>query len=96
MKISSELNRLRRKKEFQTALRDIYETPSGKVFFRYFMEQCFVTKPRFSKDPMEINWNESRRHLAMSYLNLLAQDDLEAVMRNYEESLQKVEEENYE
>lgn len=88
--------KIRKRSKFQSALKAIYDTPEGQVFFETFLEHCGVTKPKFSQDPMEINWNESRRHLAMSYLKLLAQDDLEAVVRQFEDSLRKKEEISYE
>ena len=57
------------------------DTPEGKRFFAVFLDHCGVVNPRFARDPQEIVWNESRRHLAMSYLKLLAQDDAEAATR---------------
>jgi len=84
--------KIKKRARFQSALKAVYDTPDGRIFFETFLEHCNVTKPKFAQDPMEINWNESRRHLAMSYLKLLAQDDLEAVVRQFEDSLRKNEE----
>ena len=84
--------KIRKRAKFQAALKAISETPDGQLFLSVFLEHCHVTKPKFSTDPMEINWNESRRHLAMSYLKLLAQDDMEALVRRFEDSLRKDEE----
>lgn len=90
------LRSMQRRLKFQRAIKDVFETPSGKIFFQTFLEHCGVTHPKFTRDPMELNWNESRRHLAMSYLKILAQDDMEAIMRRNEESLQNEQSENYE
>lgn len=90
------LRNMRRRLKFQRAIKDVYETPSGRIFFEVFMEHCGVTHPKFTKEPMELNWNESRRHLAMSYLKLLSQNDMESIMRQTEESFKHEEEDNYE
>ena len=86
-------DKFNRRVRFQRALKDVYETESGKLFFEVFLEHCGVTRPKFTRDPAELTWNESRRHLAMSYLKLLAQDDMEAMLRRSEESLRNMEEE---
>lgn len=80
------MNQLVRKLEFQSALRNIYNTPDGKIFFRDFLKHTGVTSPRFTRDPYEMQWNEGRRHLAMSYLSILSQDNAEALIRQIEES----------
>ena len=91
--IRQQLARMRRMRDFQHDLQAIWDTPEGKRFFAVFLDHCGVVNPRFARDPQEIVWNESRRHLAMSYLKLLAQDDAEAVLRRLEESLRDKESE---
>jgi hypothetical protein len=66
---------LRRKQQFREDLQLILESDHGKRFFTAFLRDCNVTKPRFHKDPMEMAAVEGKRHLAMSYLYLLSQDD---------------------
>lgn len=84
--ITEQLKKLKRKRDFQAALKSIYDSPEGKVFFKMFLEQCGVTKPRFSKDPYDIVWGEALRHLAMSYLRLLGEDDTQILVNKLEES----------
>jgi hypothetical protein len=69
------LTALRRRQQFKEDLELILETPHGKRFFEAFLRDSNVTRPKFNKDPMETAFNEGKRHLAMSYLNLLGQDD---------------------
>lgn len=74
-----------RKVRLQRALKSIYETPEGKVFFEELLRHCGVTHPKFSKDPMETAWNEGRRHLAMSYMSLLGMNDPDSLKERLEE-----------
>jgi hypothetical protein len=62
------------------ALISILETDSGKVFFKQLLKDCNVSKPQFHRDPNEIIWNEARRHLAMSYLTLVAKEDPQSII----------------
>jgi hypothetical protein len=86
--MSVEIFKLRKRREFASDLKAVFNTPEGKRFFKVFLSHCGVTQPQFHKDPMEINWWESRRHLAMSYLRILAQDDLEALLNQFEQQIQ--------
>lgn len=56
----------------------IHSDPESKVFLDWLMEETGVLKPRFSRDPNKITWNEARRHLGTSILHLLAKDNLDA------------------
>ena len=80
----SPLKRHREKRAFGEALKTIYETEAGKVFFQTFFRHCGVTRPKFATEAMDINWNESRRHLAMSYLRILSEDDVESYLKHME------------
>lgn len=72
-------NLLAKKIRFYRALRALYETDDGKVFFEEMCNHCGVTRPQFTKDPIETAWNEGRRHLAMSYLKILSLDDVDSL-----------------
>lgn len=69
------LQKLRRRQQFKEDLSLILDTPHGKRFFESFLRDCNVTRPKFFADPMQAQWHEGRRHLAMSYLSTLGQDD---------------------
>jgi len=56
-------------------LLSIVETPAGERFFKRFLRDCGVTRPKFAADPQATAFNEGKRHLAMSYLNLMGRDD---------------------
>lgn len=49
--------------------------PDFKTFWEHYLRSSNVSRPTFATDPYRIVWNESRRHLAMSYLNILAKED---------------------
>ena len=83
-----QLERLRDRTQFRNCLLRLRDNPDFGVFFRMFLRHCSVTKPRFSRDPQEILWWESRRHLAMSYLSLLAQDDPQTLIDRLEREQQ--------
>jgi len=69
------IEKLRKRAQFRDDLSLILESDHGKRFFAQFLSDCNVTRPRFSKDPYETQHIEGKRHLAMSYLNILGQDD---------------------
>lgn len=85
---------MHKKKEFQSSLKRLVETPDGKVFFEQFLRDCGVTRPKIARDPQEIAWNESKRHLAVSYLNILARNDMDHLVLRMEEELQRSEQES--
>jgi len=78
------LKRLRENQEFKQALAHIVATPQGKVFLKRFLRDCHVTNPKFSADPSVTQFNEGARHLAMSYLRLLAKDDPQDIINQIE------------
>ena len=81
------LKQARERKELRDALEQIMELkPYGPTFFKYFLKHCNVTKPRVTTDPYKSIWNEARRHLAMSYLNLMAADDPQRLINLLEEA----------
>lgn len=92
--MTNQITLLKRKLRLGRALRSVYATPEGKVFFDEFLRHAGVTSPKFTKDPYEAQWNEGRRHLAMSYLSLLAQDDTESLIRKLEQSKQESDTDN--
>lgn len=83
------MNPFKRKIRLARALRNIYDTPDGKIFFEELLRHTGVTQPVFSKDPMEIQWNEGRRHLAMSYLTMISQNDPDSLKGRLEEMKQQ-------
>lgn len=69
------ITKLKARRDFREALEIILETDSGKVFFKQFLKDSNVSRPTFHKDPYDSAFHEGRRHLAMSYLNLLGRED---------------------
>lgn len=67
--------KLRERRELRQALNTIYATPEGKIFFKYFLKHCNISKPVLERDPYKIVANESVRRLGMSYLDLMGRDD---------------------
>ena len=61
--------------QFRDDLLTIAATPAGDRFFRRLLRDCGVTFPKFSSDPQVTAFNEGKRHLAMSYMNLMGRDD---------------------
>ena len=60
-------------------------TPYGERFFRRFLKDCGVTHPKFTADPQVTAFNEGKRHLAMSYLNLMGRDDPQSIIDTIEQ-----------
>ena len=83
--LEKHLEKLRGKRQFKEDLEAILETEAGKRFFRRFLRDCNVTRPRFSSEPLQTAFFEGPRHLAMSYLNLLGRDDPEAIIKIIEQ-----------
>jgi hypothetical protein len=69
------LKKLRARQQFRDDLLTIAATPAGDRFFRRLLRDCGVTFPKFSSDPQVTAFNEGKRHLAMSYMNLMGRDD---------------------
>lgn len=65
---------LAKKQQVRAALLRLKQDKDFQLFWKQFLKDCGVTRSKFSRDPNEIVWNESKRHLAMSYLQLLADD----------------------
>lgn len=65
---------VRREKMRQNMLA-VLAIPEGREFFEQLMADCGVTRPIFSRDPIEISFNEGKRHVAMSYLQILGKSD---------------------
>jgi hypothetical protein len=84
MKVIDSLVRLREKAQLKEDLINILETPHGKRFFQVFLKECHVTKPVFHSDDAKLRECEGRRRLAMSFLNLLGQDDPQALINKIE------------
>lgn len=66
---------MRRRRDMRETLRRLYATPDGKAFLDQLFRDTGVTRPRVSKDPYEIAFNEGKRHVGMSYLQLLTSED---------------------
>lgn len=74
------LANLKARRQFREDLLTLTQTPAGERFFKRFLRDCGVTKPRFTTDTQQTAFNEGRRHLAMSYLNLMGQDDPQSII----------------
>lgn len=73
-----------KRKTIKQVLDRLYRDPDFKLFLAWLMAEAGITKPRFSLDSNEILWNESKRHLVMSILNLLARDSSDAFIEELE------------
>lgn len=69
------IDSLRRKRKLRSALNNLMKDSDFQFFFAQLLRDCNVTRPKISKDPGDVLFNEGRRHLAMSYLALMARDD---------------------
>jgi hypothetical protein len=78
--LKDNIQRLQDRRNFRDALEKLLATDHGKLFFRRFLRDCNVVNPKFSMDPMKTAYNEGKRHLAMSYLSVLSQDDPQALI----------------
>jgi hypothetical protein len=74
------LKKLRARQQFRDDLLSIIETPAGSRFFERLLKDCGVTHPKFSSDPQVTSFNEGKRHLAMSYMNLMGRDDPQSLI----------------
>lgn len=79
------LKRLREKAKLKEDLHTILKTPEGERFFRNLLKECHVTKPVFHSDDNKLRESEGRRRLAMSYLDLLSEDDPHKLINRLEE-----------
>ena len=75
--VKRKLGRIDRRIEFRDNLRAVVATPHGRAVFEQLLRDCNVTRPVFTADPLTNSFNEGRRQLAMSYLAILEQDDLD-------------------
>jgi hypothetical protein len=73
--LKNPLANLKARRQFREDLISMVETPAGERFFKRFLRDCGVTHPKFTADPQVTAFNEGKRHLAMSYLNLMGRDD---------------------
>lgn len=79
-----EIMRLRRRLRFRNDLRSVYETEAGKRVLEQLFRDCGVTSPVATNDPLAIAFQEGRRQLAMSYLAILREDNLDALLARAE------------
>tara|TARA_R100000278_G_scaffold72120_1_gene56693 strand:+ start:2501 stop:2773 length:273 start_codon:yes stop_codon:yes gene_type:complete len=79
------IKRLKQRAQLKEDLHTILQTPEGERFFRSFLRECHVTKPVFHSDDNKLRECEGRRRLAMSYLDLLSEDDPHKLIRKLEE-----------
>jgi hypothetical protein len=79
-----ELSRLRERARLREDLSLILQTNPGKRFFKVLLRECHVTKPVFHEDDKRLRECEGRRRLAMSFLNLLAEDDPQSIINKIE------------
>lgn len=74
-------------KKVKQALDRLSRDPDFKLVLEWLMQDSGVTRPKYSKDPTEIIWNESKRHLVMSILNLMARDSSDAFIEELEKEI---------
>jgi len=82
------LKRLRKKARLKEDLTQILNTQEGVRFFAVLLRECHVTKPVFHSDEAKLRESEGRRRLAMSFLNLLAEDDPQQLISKIEQENQ--------
>lgn len=82
------LKRLKERQQFREDLLHILTTDQGKRFFEQFLNHCNVTNPRFHDNPQQMAFYEGKRHLAMSYLKILGQDDPQSIIDIIEKETQ--------
>ena len=82
------LKRLRKKARLKEDLTQILSTQEGARFFAVLLRECHVTKPVFHSDEAKLRESEGRRRLAMSFLNLLAEDDPQQLISKIEQENQ--------
>lgn len=78
------IRQLRRRAAFRDALKAVYATADGKLVLDQLFRDCNVTGPVASNDPLITAANEGRRQLAMSYLAIMGQDDIEHLLARLE------------
>lgn len=69
------IEKLKSRRDLREDLQAILETDPGKRFFKRFLRDCHVTRPKFTSDPNQLLLLEGPRRIAMSYLALVAGDD---------------------
>lgn len=78
------IERLRKKAQLRNDMQSILSTPEGARFFKVLLRECHVTKPVFHNESTKLRECEGRRRLAMSFLNLLAEDDPQHLINKIE------------
>lgn len=78
------LSKLKERARLREDLSLIIKSPHGKRFFKILLRECHVTKPVFHEDDRRLRECEGRRRLAMSFLNLLAEDDPQKLINKIE------------
>jgi len=78
------IQKLLEKRKLKHDLETILSTPEGARFFKVFLRHCGVTRTQFSADPYAIVAAEATRRLAMSYLQILGQDDPQHLINQIE------------
>lgn len=76
--------RLREKRQLREDLLHILDTPQGERFWKAFLRHANVTRPVFHTEPTAMAHAEGKRHLAMSYISLIAGDDPQYLINQIE------------
>jgi hypothetical protein len=63
-----------KRKTIKQVLDRLYRDPDFKIFLAWLMAEAGITYSPFFTGLDEILWNESKRHLVMSILNLWRED----------------------
>jgi len=78
------LDQLKDRASLRNDLVAILETKPGQRFFNVLLRECHVTKPVFHSDTNKLREAEGRRRLAMSFLNLIGEDDPQQIINRIE------------
>lgn len=76
-----------KKRKIKQALNRLATDPDFKEVLAWLAAESGITRPRFSKDPMEMAFNEGQRHLVSSILVLMAKYDTDFIVNETDKAL---------
>lgn len=92
------LGGFRKRARFRESLQSLMENEDFRVFWRQFLQDSGYLTPRFNSDPYITAFQEGRRHLAASYVEILTGADPEHIIRHLtdeKETIKREREEDY-
>lgn len=87
---------LRKRARFRDALLSLMENDDFRVFWRQFLQDSGYIRPKFNSDPYTTAFQEGRRHMAASYVEILTGDDPEHIIRHLTEEKETIKREGEE